>query len=135
MQPCTACAAAKAKQKSVPKESDHVPVTGDACRVFLDISTIKKPNDLKTLAKPNWRIMVDERTQMKFSGFYEKKNHMVDPTCVKLNKWKQAGKTVKFIRMGNAGTNLKLQKRGDSADWKLAIDYEFTARDLSLIHI
>ena len=100
MKPCPACAAAKAKQKSVPKISDHVPATEGERRIFLDISTVKKPKDLPAVIRPNWRIMVDERTQMKFSAFFEKKNAMVEPTCVQLNKWKDANKMVKYIRMG-----------------------------------
>jgi hypothetical protein len=43
MRPCDACAAAKAKQKNVPKQQDdHVPATGTDLRIFLDIATIKK---------------------------------------------------------------------------------------------
>ena len=97
-----ACAAAKAKQKNVPKVSDHEPATGKARRIFLDISTVRQPKDLKTVTKPNWLIMVDELTQMKFSAFYEKKSNMVEPTCVQLNKWKQADLEVQFIRLDNA---------------------------------
>jgi hypothetical protein len=62
--------------------------------------------------------------------FFAKKNEMVEPTCVQLNKWKQAGKTVKYIRLDSAGENLKLEVRSASADWKLLIQYEYTARDI-----
>jgi hypothetical protein len=58
--PCAACAAVKAKQKSVPKVSDHVPAAGDERQICMDISTVKKPKDLPEVMKPNWRIMVDE---------------------------------------------------------------------------
>jgi hypothetical protein len=41
--PCEACAAAgKAKQKNVPKESEHKPADKDASQIFLDIVTVKK---------------------------------------------------------------------------------------------
>jgi hypothetical protein len=90
---------------------------------------VKKPKDLPAVINPNWRIMVDERTQMKFSAFFAKKNLMVEPTCVQLNKWKNADKAVKFIRMDNAGENKLLQTRLESAAWKLDIQYEYTARD------
>ena len=129
MKPCAACAAAEAKQKSVPKESDHEPVTGTERRVFLDIATVKQPVNGPKVSKPNWQIMVDERTQLKFSHFFEKKNGMIKPTCVQLNKWKLADLEVKYIRLDNAGENKKLQEASDSQEWKLGITYKYTARD------
>ena len=39
--PCDASAAGKAKQKAVPKESDHVPSTKPGERVYLDLSLLK----------------------------------------------------------------------------------------------
>ena len=33
-----------------------------------------------------------------------------------------------MIQLDNAGENKLLQKRSDSTDWKLGIEYEFTAR-------
>jgi hypothetical protein len=72
--PCEACAAGKAKQKNVPKESEHKPADKDANRIFLDIATVKKLKNGPNVTKPNWRIMVDgKRTGMKFSDFYETK--------------------------------------------------------------
>ena len=54
---------------------------------------------------------------------------MVEPTCEKLHKWKENGYNVTTIRCDNAGENVKLQKRSDSAAWKLNLTFEFTARD------
>jgi hypothetical protein len=127
--PCEACTIAKAKQKNVPKESEHAPARAGENRIFLDIATIKKVKGGPTVTKPNWRIMVDERTGMKFSDFFETKNAMIEPTCVQLNKWKTAGREVKFIRLDNAGENKALQTRTESSAWKFPIAYEFTARD------
>ena len=42
--PCTACAAGKAKQKNVPKLTEGVPSTKEEPRIYLDISTIKRPD-------------------------------------------------------------------------------------------
>ena len=53
---------------------------------FLDVSTVKQPVALgevvekKKLCKSNWQIMVDERTQLTFSNFFETKSRMVEPT-------------------------------------------------------
>lgn len=127
---CEACTIAKAKQKNVPKESEHVPAGKPNERIFLDIATIKKPKEDWPIAATNvWRVMVDERTQLKFSDFFTSKNAMIEPTCVKLDKWRNAGMPVSYIRLDNAGENLKLKQRAESSDWKLGIDFEFTARD------
>jgi hypothetical protein len=53
----------------VPKESEHKLADKDANRIFLDIATVKKLKNGPNVTKPNWRIMVDERTGMKFSDF------------------------------------------------------------------
>jgi hypothetical protein len=68
---CASCAMGKAKQKNIPKESEHAPATKGTNRIFLDIVTVKKkPKDGPKVYKPNWCIMVDERTGMKFLDFF-----------------------------------------------------------------
>jgi hypothetical protein len=129
MNVCEACTVAKSKQKNVAKVSDHVKATGDVSRMFLDISSIKEIKDGPKVTNPNWRLMVEERTGLKFSNFYATKNGMIEPTCEQLHKLKLDGKAVKFMRLDNAGENQLLQKRSDSKDWKLNIKFEFTARD------
>ena len=36
---------------------------------------------------------------------------------------------VKYLRMDGAGENMKLQKRAESAEWKLNLNYKITARN------
>jgi hypothetical protein len=43
-------------------------------QVFIDILTIKKAKKGPKPTRPNWCMMVDEKTQLKFSKFYETKN-------------------------------------------------------------
>ena len=129
MKPCGACTAGKAKQKSVPKESTHQVAKSNGERVFLDIATVKAPPGQKGLVNSNWRMLVDEKTQLKFSTFHQSKSGMVEPTCEQFQKWKAAGMPVKQVRCDNAGENKQLEKRAASADWKLDIDFEYTARD------
>ena len=74
-------------------------------RIFLDIAMIKKQKGGPSVTKLNWRIMVDERTGMKFSDFYASKTAMVEPTCEQWYKWKTVGLAVKFCRLDNAGEN------------------------------
>jgi hypothetical protein len=78
LKPCDGCTAGKAKQKNVPKESAHVVATEpNEARVFLDITTNKKPEgESGSVYKPNWRINVDEMTQMKLSDFFVSKSGM-----------------------------------------------------------
>jgi hypothetical protein len=129
LKPCQACAAGKAKQKNVPKASEHKSSKVSNERVYLDIATVKTPMEGPKVTKPHWRIIVDERSQLKFSDFYESKSGMVEPTCQQFQKWKDKGKAVKFVRLDNAGENKALQKRCESESWKLNIDFEYTARD------
>jgi hypothetical protein len=101
--PCAAYTAGKVKQKNVPKDNEHVPSVENNCRIFLDIATIKKVKDGPSVSRPNWRIMVDERTNLKLSAFYQTKKGMVEPTCEQFYRWKQAGQPVKYVRLDNAG--------------------------------
>ena len=73
--------------------------------------------------------MVDERTQLKFSNFYEKKNSMVEPTLQLLHLLAQHDHEVEVVRMDNAGENKLLKDRAHSADWKLPLKFEISAKD------
>ena len=70
---CESCQVAKAKQKAVPKLSNHVPLTVPGERLFLDLSIIKTPREIKHIGKKNWLMIVDETTHIKFSNFYKTK--------------------------------------------------------------
>ena len=137
MTPCGACAEAKAKQRSLPSRVETVRTVVNPKqrasvangRIFLDISSVKSPKLLKVnVTKPNWRLMVDERTELKWTNFYDTKDEMVEPTCEMFHKWKLEGKPVGIVRCDNAGENMKLKDQCKSADWKLGIDFEWTAR-------
>jgi hypothetical protein len=120
---------AKAKQKHLPRHPDAPPSTKDENCIYLDIATIKKTKKGPKVYKGNRRIMVEERTQLKFSDFFDTKNGMVEETCEQLHCWKESGRRAKIIRLDNAGENKLLQQRSQSADWKLNVNFEFTARD------
>jgi hypothetical protein len=59
----------------------------------------------------------------------DNKNGMVEETCEQLHRWKESGRGAKIIRVDNAGKKKLLQKRSQSADWRLNVNFEFTARD------
>ena len=136
--PCVACATAKAKQKSLPKneiilkKEVHLKEKSKEVneRMYIDISTVKSPKSVSvTVTKPQWRMMVDEYTGMKWSDFFETKDGMVEPTCEKLYKWMKNKKGAKYIRLDNAGENKLLEKRSNSVEWKLILEFEYNARD------
>ena len=138
MTPCGACAEAKSKQRSLPSRTATIRVEVEPKqvvkmvneRVHLDISSVKNPQDIDVnVTKPHWMMVVDERTGMKWSEFHETKNGMVEPTCEKWYRWQQSGMPVKIVRCDNGGENKKLEKRSNSAMWKLDITFEYTARD------
>ena len=135
---CEACTVGKAKQKNVPKSSTHQVAGNAGERIFLDVSTVKQPAVLgggeavgedRKLNKSNWRIMVDEKTQLKFSNFFETKSGMVEPTCEQFSKWIKDGFPLRYVRLDDGGENIKLQSRCQSESWKLNLVFEFTGRD------
>ena len=110
---CASCAAGKAKQKSLNKVKIPDPDDEEnGYRAYLDISTVRKAENMPVPPNPNWRIIVlGTNVQLKFSHFFKSKNNMVEPTCELLHRWGQAGVLIKKLRMDNAGENIALEKR------------------------
>jgi hypothetical protein len=128
LRPCAACLSAKAKKESL-NVHQHKRSEKNNERIYLDLSRIVKAGD-RTIYKPNWRLIVDEYTGMKFTDFFTNKNKMIEPTCELLHKWKEEGNPVRYIRCDNAGENKGLEARLNSLDWKMGnIRFEYTARD------
>ena len=55
------------------------------------------------VTKPQWLIVADKRTEMKWSRLFDTKNGMVDHVSRQFHKWKDAGIPVKIVRCDNAG--------------------------------
>ena len=127
---CESCAKAKAKQKnvadSVAPNKKAKEVNG---RVCLDTSCTVNPKTDKQPKRPNWCLVVDEKTGCKSSRFHESKDGMVEPTCSKFKNWKDNGKEVKIIQIDNGGKNKKLVKKLNSKNWQLHPKIEHTSRD------
>jgi hypothetical protein len=72
---CDACSTGKAKQKNIVKNRNGTEMTQNCGRIFLDISSVHNVEflELEQTPKPYWRIIVDKRTQLKFSDFLEPK--------------------------------------------------------------
>eukprot|EP00957_Ditylum_brightwellii_P187911 14307475-Ditylum_brightwellii.AAC.1 len=62
------------------------------------------------------------------SNFYKTKNGMVEPTLEKFAQWEQSNRKVKFVRCNNAGESKTLEKRPQSKDWRMNLEFEYTAR-------
>ena len=73
--------------------------------VCLDLSklTFKIDGKVVQLTKPQWRLLVDVRSQLGFGAYYESKDKMIEPTCAQLSTWIKTGKQVNTIRCDNAG--------------------------------
>ena len=131
--PCESCAVGKAKQKNVINKNPDKKLTFKATepngRVYLDVSSVKAREGAAPPPKPHWRIIVDEKTQHKTSGFYATKDGMVEPTCELMSQWRQQDMPVKHLRMDNGGENIALEKRLKSSDWQLHPIVEYTAKD------
>ena len=108
---CLSCAVAEVNPKNVPNKSPHEPAKKSNGRLFLDISTIKAPKEIKAkVTKPNWRIIVDEHSVLNSSQFYYTKDGIVDPTYNMFNKWKPKLIPLSAIRCDNSGEKLKLEQ-------------------------
>jgi hypothetical protein len=83
---------------------------------------------VENVPKPYWRIIVDKRTQLKFSDSFSSKSGMIEPTYILINKWIASGKNIKIIRWDDGCENHALEKRIKSLDWKLNINFEYTGR-------
>jgi hypothetical protein len=100
LQPCESCTVGKAKQKNVPKKSNHIPAVKPGERLYLDMSSVKgEKDDPKVNPKRHWCIMVDEATNLKFSDFYQTKDGMVKPTLTKWSKLQGMGIMVANVRL------------------------------------
>lgn len=128
---CEACASAKAKQKNLPRHDgdneDDKKVPEGKRMIYLDISSVGLKAGDKRPSKPHWLVMVDAETEQKWSRFYKTKNEMAADVCKFLKRLERLGKKVDIIRLDNAGENKLLEKLSDSAEWQLALQFQFTA--------
>jgi hypothetical protein len=95
---CLACTIEKAKQKNVKKKSEGTKIKEPGGCVYLDISTVKDKRGDHKITKNNWRIVVDESTNLKISHFYAKNDGMCEPTCELIKKLKDMEIEIKTLR-------------------------------------
>jgi hypothetical protein len=127
---CESCAIGKAKQKNIPKttELESRDDADEKRRVYSDIASIKNKEGQVSVLHRHWHMLVCGGYGKKHSSFHTTKGGIVESTCAKLQMWQSLGLGVDIVRMDNAKENKKLKARMESADWKLPIEVEFTAR-------
>ena len=125
---CEACTISKARRKNLPSGPPRHTATKDNDRVWLDQAVLRK-KDHTTLGTVVcvWCLMVFEWSGLIVSRIFRQKNHMIQPVCAFLHRMKQQGNMPTTIRMDNAGENIKLQQAAEGREWKLGLQYEFTA--------
>lgn len=100
MNPCTACALAKAKQRNISKlnvsRSDQ---PGQI--IYLDLSYTRNPS---LGGAHYWLLIADECTGIKWSEFLKNKDALAKEVFKVITK-KKLDKSVNFIRCDNAGEN------------------------------
>jgi hypothetical protein len=88
---CEHCAMAKAKQNNVRKELEAKKAAIMGYRLYLDLSkvTVKSGTSKNETINPdNWRVLVCEATDKKWSDFTVTNSDMVERTCEHLHKLK-----------------------------------------------
>ena len=70
--------------------------------------------------------MVDKRTGLKFSYFFQKNNDMIDPTFLQLRKFKQVVHPVRPLICNNYRDDFKLNQVENGKGWKIYINFECT---------
>jgi hypothetical protein len=66
-----------------------------------------------------------------FTGIYNKKHEFVEIMCQNKQAQTARGYPVLITRQDNAGENKKLERRLQSADWKLLVKIEYTASNIA----
>jgi hypothetical protein len=123
---CESCANAKARQKNAPKISTGEKATVINGQWFHDSSTLKVHKGEKGSSKI-LDLTVDELTGIPFTGRYNKKNEFVESVCQRIQAQTARGYPVLILRQDNAWENKTLEKRLQSADWKLPVKIKYRA--------
>ena len=101
------------KKNNTSKNSGHETFKVNAERIFIDTSSVKeKDYGPPVQPKQHWSIMVDERTNLKFTKLFTTNNGIIEPTLEQIEKRKNNGLVVKHIQLDNSGENKKETRIG-----------------------
>ena len=123
------CTAAKAKRKALNRTGNPKARESNG-RVGIDISTIKAPKDSDIIvSKPNWLMVIDERSGLKLSSFHKNKDDIVPYLAEKFSRFKYDENPVLRVRCDNAGENKSTEREVNNSKWRLNIKFEYIARN------
>jgi hypothetical protein len=72
-------------------------------------------------------MLVDPASGLKFSLFWNSKKEFIESTIEMMHGWLKKGIPLKKIRCDNAGENKLWEIWYKSVDWKLPVNFEYTA--------
>ena len=103
---------------------------GNAERIFIDISSVKgKKYGPSVQSKRHWSIMVDEQNNLKFTKLFSTNNGMTKPTLGKIDYWEEQWIGCQTYLVIKRWQKRKIQEREERKDWKMNIDFKYTAQD------
>ena len=117
---CEACSVAKARQKNINKDWKGGSITPGE-RLYVDISSIKGES---YGGSKFWALVVDDYSGYCWSYFLNHKNDIKNKLINLVDDLKDLQKTVKFLRLDDAGENFALEKACKQR--QLGLQFEFT---------
>jgi len=120
MDVCEACACAKAHQGNLNKVAmNKAKRPGE--RLFLDISgQMRHPTKG---GRKFWAMLMDEKTSRKWSFFLKEKSELSDAVFPTIQRIIKSGKSVKYLRLDNAGENKILVDKLKKSHPMITIEY------------
>ncbi len=106
LESCESCDLSKSKRKKISKVNlNKTKIPGE--RLYIDISSIRDPSNS---GRKHWLLIVDEATDFKWSRFLRTKSELPKVMIDFLNDLKGEGFDPKFVRLDNAGENMKFRE-------------------------
>jgi hypothetical protein len=80
----------------------------------------------KLVSRPYWLLMVVEHLNFKVLEFLDHKSDLPVKVCEMIRQLKEKGVQVKFVRLDNAGDNVKFAEMVNGKEYNLKLTFEFT---------
>ena len=81
-----------------PRKKQYLKTANQVILInMFTLRELKNCESVTKTTKSNWRLIVDDFTDVLFSGYYDRKDGMVEPTCEQFNLWKKVEKCVDVL--------------------------------------
>jgi transposase InsO family protein len=117
---CEACSVAKARRKNINKDWKGSSITPGE-RLYVDISSIKGES---YGGSKFWALVVDDYSGYCWSYFLKQKSDLKTTLIGLIDELKHLDKTVKFLRLDDAGEKFALEKA--CKQHHLGLQFEFS---------